>query len=330
MKKLLSLLLAFTLTVSLALAVGCSEPKGDVKIKYYKDGATVVQMMNSGAETIGLIPEPAVSNIEKAFAKQNKAIYKMDLQELYDSETKAYPQAVLMVKKSVITESLYENLNTAITNSVAWAKQNPKGAVLTIKDKFASTLNENTLTGTTIDNCKIYFEGAEDATASVKDYIDNIRSIEEQSANVVSDDFFYSSASGQNSKDSYTLACPDGAPALAVSKLISDGNQLGTGKTVNYKVVAAAGIKNEMTEGISDIILMPINLATKFYSVNANDPYVMVAVITHGNFYIMSMEEITVDDLKDKQIAVPNMGAVPDWTIRYVLQEKGYNIGIVE
>ncbi len=330
MKKLLSLVLGLILSLTLLLSVGCSEPKGDVTIKYYKDGATIVQMLNSGAETIGLIPEPAVTNIEKAFVKQGKAIYKMDLQELYDSDKKAYPQAVLMVKKSVLTDSLYNALDTSITESVAWAKEKPSNAVSAISGKGTTTLNANTLSASAIDGCKIYFEGADQAKDSVIKYIDDIRSIEESSAHQVEDDFFYSTASGANTKDSYTFACPDGAPAIAISKMISENNNLETGKTIDYKIVVANAIKNEMTEGTSDMILMPVNLATKFYKANASDPYVCVAVVTHGNFYIMSTEEITVDDLKDKQIAVPNMGAVPDWTIRYVLQDKGYNIAIAE
>ncbi len=322
MKKLVALLLTLVLTFALALSFGCLEPKGGVNVKYYKDGPTVVQMMNSGAETIGLVPEPAATNLEKAFAKKEKPIYRLDLQELYDSETKAYPQAVLMVKKSILTESLYNELKTSITESVVWAKEKPSNAVSAISGKFATTLNANTLSAEAIDGCKIYFEDATSAKKSVNQYIEDIRAIDESSAKVVNDDFFYSSATGSNIQDAYTFACPDGAPALAISKLINDGNNLGTGKTVNYEIVAP-----NMLGG--DIVIMPLNIATKKYNSDEKDPMVCVAVITHGNFYIMSTEKITIDDLKDKQIAVPNMGAVPDWTIQSVLKNNGYEINVL-
>ncbi len=328
MKKLLSLALTLILSLIALFSVGCSESKGGVSLKYYGAAQDIVPLMIAGKETIGLIPEPAVTNLEKAFEKQGKAIYKLDLQELYDKEAKAYPQAVLMVKKSVLTENLYGELKASITESVAWAKENIATAVSATQ---SATLNANTLTASAIDGCKIYFEDASNSKDSVVKYINDIRSIEEKSANIVEEDFFYSTASGTNTKESYTFSCPDGAPALAISKLINDANQLGTGKAVNYKVVAANLITTEMSEGSSDIIIMPINAATKLYNKHdADDPYVCAAVITHGNFYIMSSEEITVEQLTDKQIAVPNKGAVPDWTIQLVLKNLGYTINVVE
>ncbi len=322
MKKLLTLLLALVLSFATLFSVGCSTPKGGVNIKYYGTAQDIVPLMLSGKETIGLIPEPAATNLEKGMAKQGKSVYRLDLQELYDDQAKAYPQAVLMVKKSVLTQNLYNELKTSITESVVWAKENISTAVSAIGANFATTLNPNTLTAEAIDGCKIYFESASEAKDSVNKYIDDIRSIDQASAKVVGEEFFYSTPSGQNDKESYTFSCPDGAPALAISKLINDGNQLGTGKTIKYNVVAT----NQLG---GDIVLMPLNLATKKYDANADDPLVMVAVITHGNFYIMSTEQITIDDLTDKQVAVPNMGAVPDWTLRKVLLNKGYTINVL-
>ncbi len=324
MKKFLSLLLTFALSLTMLLAVGCSQPKGGVNLKYYGTAQDIVPLMLSGKETIGLIPEPAATNLEKGMEKQGKKIYRLDLQELYDGESKAYPQAVLMVKKSVLTQSLYNELKTSIDDSSVWVKGNISTAVSAI-EKFATTLDANKLTSQAIDGCKIYFEDASDAKESVKKYISDIRSIDESSANEVGDNFFLDKNSFAHSidKESLTFTCPDGAPALAVSKLISENYDLNTGKAIEYKVVAP-----NLLNG--DIVIMPVNLATKKYNADANDPFVMVAVITHGNFYIMSTEEITIDELKDKQVAVPNMNAVPDWTLRKVLLNKGYTINVVE
>ncbi len=171
---------------------GLSIGEQGVKIQYYQDGSKIVQMMNSGAESIGLVPEPAATNLEKAFGAKNKEIYRMDLQELYDQQNKAYPQAVLMVKKSVITENLYNELKTAIGESVAWTKENISTAVSAIGEKFATTLDATKLSADSIDRCKIYFEGYDSAKQSVNAYINDIRAISENSANIVGEDFFYS------------------------------------------------------------------------------------------------------------------------------------------
>ena len=56
----------------------------------------------------------------------------------------------------------------------------------------------------------------------------------------------------------------------------------------------------------------------------------MVAVVTHGNFYIISTTPITVNDLNNKQVAVPNQGAVPDWTFKMVLAKNNLTYLTVE
>ncbi len=333
MKKFLSLTLGALLSLTLLCAIGCNQPKGVVNVQYYGTAQDIVPQMLAGKESIALIPEPAATNLEKALDKQGKSAYRLDLQELYDSENKAYPQAVLMVKKNVLTSDLYNALKMGINESVEFAKASPSDAVLAIKGNYENTsLNVNTLTASAIEGCKIYFESADLAKDSVKKYIEDIRSIEQSSAVAVTDEFFFNKTqpSVTPATESLTFACPDGAPALAISKLIKDSNQLGTGKSVNYKVINASEIGPQMATGKADILLMPVNAASKLYNKHdANNPYVCAGVVTHGNFYIMSTEKITINDLTDKKIALPNMGAVPDWTIRKVLINFGYEINVL-
>ena len=334
MKKFLSLMLAFVFSLTLVSFVGCSTPKQGVGLKYYRDASQIVPLVMAGSESVALIPEPAVTNLETNLKKQGKTLYKLDLQELYDSQEKAYPQAVLMVKKSVINAhaDLVEQLESAITASVSWAKENTATAVSTIKTNFgASTLNENTLTANAIDGCKIYWQGASQAKESVKNYINDIISIDTASASTITDDFFHTQGTSQNDKTEYTFACPDGAPAIAISKLIYQWDSLNTGKLINYNVVASNMIGAQMATGTADFVIMPVNAASKNYNkANASDPYVLVSVITHGNFYIVSTEDLSVKDLDGKTIAVPNKGAVPDWTIQLALKKHGLTTKTVE
>lgn len=128
---------------------------------------------------------------------------------------------------------------------------------------------------------------------------------------------------GCGSSGKYTFVAPDGAPAIAISKLIYDKDKLSTGKNVDYKIITAKEIQTHLSAGTADFILAPVNLASKLYKASGQtDHYVMAAVITHGNFYIISREQITASELSNKQIAVPMQGAVPDWTLQMALNKN--------
>ena len=333
MKRLLTILLTVMLCLFSIFGVACSEPEKDkINVKYYANPADIVKIFGEG-ETIGLIPEPAATNLTKKIQKQGGSIYRLDLQELYDAEEKAYPQAVLMVKKSVLgaNPSIVQVLEEKITESVSWVKTNASEAVEAIGKRGVTTLTANTLTPDVVDACKIYWQSAENAKTSVKNYVNGIIEIDATKASNVDDDFFYTNSSLSGEKEEYLFVMPDGAPAVATAKLMADSDNLSTGKTVDYNVVVPDMIRAHLTAGTADFILAPVNLASKFYKTHdASDHYVMVSVVTHGNFYIMSTEELSLSDICGKQIAVPMMGAVPDWTLQMVLKKHGLSFAVAE
>lgn len=116
---------------------------------------------------------------------------------------------------------------------------------------------------------------------------------------------------------------PDGAPALAIAKFISDKENFGIDGEISYHVVSSNDIGGVMSQAQGDFIVMPVNAASKLYKANADSPYVMAAVITHGNLYIMSDGETTLDGLKGKVIGVIGQGLVPDLTFQAVLKNNG-------
>ncbi|MBQ8196791.1 MAG: hypothetical protein IJZ73_01880 [Clostridia bacterium] len=118
-----------------------------------------------------------------------------------------------------------------------------------------------------------------------------------------------------------TFVAPDGAPALAIAQMIKENATFETGKTVNYKIVKPADIGAQMMTGSADIMIMPVNAASKLYKANTSDPYKMAGVVTHGNLYVLSKTPLTVNDLKDKVVGVISQGAVPDLTFRAVLNK---------
>lgn len=335
MKKIATLFLSLILCLVAVFGGACKEElqTGKVNIKYYQDGSMVAQFIMAGSETIGLVPEPAASNLEKNYLNnKGQALYRLDLQELYDGTTKAYPQAVLMVKKSVLLAhpELVNTLQTKITESASWIKQNTTSAVNAVNSNGGSSLNVGALSESAIDGCKIYWESALSSKTSVKNYINKIVDIDNTKASAVSDDFFYNGQTGSGTaKSSYTFMAPDGAPALAISKLIYDNDNLGTDASISYSVISATQVSLNLSSGTADFIVAPVNLASKLYKAGSND-YVMVAVITHGNFYILSTSPISVKDLNGKQVAVPNQGAVPDWTFKMVLTKNNLDYVTVE
>ena len=131
-------------------------------------------------------------------------------------------------------------------------------------------------------------------------------------------------------KDELTFYAPDGAPALSIAKFIKDGEDFGMNANITYNVVSASNIGPIMMQGKGDFIVMPVNAASKLYKANSTDPYVMTAVVTHGNLYIVSNEEITLEGLKGKVIGVIGRGLVPDLTFRAVLKDNGLLDCVVE
>ena len=116
------------------------------------------------------------------------------------------------------------------------------------------------------------------------------------------------------------MFAPDGAPALSIAKFINDNENFIDGVTVDYNVVSANDIGPKMAQGQADLIVMPINAASKLYKANASDPYKMVAVVTHGNLFLMSSEPTDLNGLKGKVVGVIGQGLVPDLTFRSVLK----------
>ena len=124
------------------------------------------------------------------------------------------------------------------------------------------------------------------------------------------------------SKSEYTFTAPDGAPALAIAKFIEDKENFGLKSNISYSVTSADKIGLALTQGTSDFVIAPVNLASKLYNASS-DGYKMLSVVTHGNLYIASKSEITIQDLKGKVVGAIGKGAVPGLTFTAVLEKNG-------
>lgn len=125
----------------------------------------------------------------------------------------------------------------------------------------------------------------------------------------------------------YEIYMPDGAPALAMAKLIKDDEQFG--ETVHYTVVAAANIGASVLQKKADVAIMPVTAASK--TIGSGEEYVLLGVVTHGNIYVMSSGSVSsLADLKGQVIGVIGQGQVPDVTFRALLDKNAIGYEVVD
>ena len=125
---------------------------------------------------------------------------------------------------------------------------------------------------------------------------------------------------------SLSFYMPDGAPALSVAKFVNDKENFGVENlTINYNVVSATEINNAILKNHGDFVIMPVNAATKLYTNNGGENYKLAAVVTHGNFYVMTKDESVknANDLVGRVVFVPQKGKVPDFTFLAALKNLG-------
>jgi NitT/TauT family transport system substrate-binding protein len=114
---------------------------------------------------------------------------------------------------------------------------------------------------------------------------------------------------------------PDGAPALAMSKLMYERNNLGY-DNVDYTVVSSSNISHSIIQRKADIAILPINMASKI--LKNGDAYKVVASVTNGNLYIVGNRDIDgFGDLTNEVVGVIGEGNVPDLNLKCLLNSCG-------
>ena len=137
---------------------------------------------------------------------------------------------------------------------------------------------------------------------------------------------------GNGNDVTLTFAAPEGTPALAIARLITDNKSI-SGKNVNYKIVNPSNIAKEMQAGLSDLVIMPVNAGATL--INKGADYKLVSVAVDGSLYLVgkigksdTATTLTINDIKGKRIACIGQQGVPGLVFRYIL--KANNIGIVD
>lgn len=134
---------------------------------------------------------------------------------------------------------------------------------------------------------------------------------------------------GNGNDVTLTFAAPEGTPALAIARLITDNKSI-SGKNVNYKIVNPSNIAKEMQAGLSDLVIMPVNAGAML--INKGADYKLVSVAVDGSLYLVgknideAAKTLTIDDIKGKRIACIGQQGVPGLVFRYILKENNINI----
>lgn len=136
---------------------------------------------------------------------------------------------------------------------------------------------------------------------------------------------------GNGNDVTLTFAAPEGTPALAIARLITDNKSI-SGKNVNYKIVNPSNIAKEMQAGLSDLVIMPVNAGATL--INKGADYKLVSVAVDGSLYLVGKSDtattatttLTIDDIKGKKIACIGQQGVPGLVFRYILKENNINI----
>ena len=138
----------------------------------------------------------------------------------------------------------------------------------------------------------------------------------------------------KGNQEEITVYMPDGAPALALAKLMAEDKE---DDGVTYNVVPAtmiaSKVKFEDNSKNADLCVMPITAASKL--LGKGEAYVMLGTVTHGNLYLLSTSENakleSVNDLKKllgKKLGTIQINNIPGLTLKTILKKNG--IGYTE
>ena len=117
--------------------------------------------------------------------------------------------------------------------------------------------------------------------------------------------------------ENYSIILPTGAPSIGLSKFI---------KETNYTVDIVSGsdmLVAAFTQESYDVIVAPVNLGVKFYNQVEDFGYILYRPIVGCNYYILSNEELSFEDLDGKEMESFNEAATPGVMLKTLCKYYG-------
>lgn len=133
----------------------------------------------------------------------------------------------------------------------------------------------------------------------------------------------------EDEKTTINVVVPDGAPALAIAKMLAESSF--EGYEVKYQIVDGTDIAAKLSAqpSLADLAILPTNMGAKLY--NSGIGIKMVATNVYGLLYLVGTEEvISLSSLKGQKILCTGQGGTPDFVLQYVLNVNGITTDEVE
>ncbi len=155
---------------------------GKVMLKYFSDASEIIPQVLQGKADFALVGEPAATQLMSKLLEQGKTAYNLfDLQQLWKETVKSqrdgYPQASLIVKKSLYTAALQRWLDTSLRENEAFLRENV-GRVKDILQSVGSSLTIR-FTDEIITRCNLAYVPAADAKEDIETYLDKFKGMEQ-------------------------------------------------------------------------------------------------------------------------------------------------------
>ncbi|HKL73888.1 MAG TPA: ABC transporter substrate-binding protein [Clostridia bacterium] len=136
------------------------------------------------------------------------------------------------------------------------------------------------------------------------------------------------SCAKNNETSVINISMPDGAPALAMAKLMKDFTY--ENYVVNFEIVPGVNeITARLSQKTANIAMLPTNIATKLYANNLDIRLISSNVF--GVLYLVGTEEITsLNQLKGQTIQCIGQGGTPEFMLKFILETNSISLDEVD
>ncbi len=323
LRKILALAMVAALVAAFTVAFAACNDDGNtesVRIVYYADGAAVQAALSAGQIDYGIVGEPAAT----AGASKGFGVV-MDLQAEYAEATgnaNGFPMSSTFIRGSLAANKTFVDALLAVLNeNVTYITENAASMTQLLQNAGSNSAYP----APSIPRCNVGVYSAAGVKADVNDMLKVLNGVEN-----VPDSVYYDEAQATeqgNGSGVLQLYVPDGAPALAVAKLVAEKDTLTVaGYTVNVHIVPANTIAAHIAKGDGDIVIMPANGGANLVVKGAD--YKFLCSNTRGILYMISTSEgsVSPEDLAGKTVGCIGQGAVPQYAFERILAANGLAI----
>lgn len=323
LRKILALAMVAALVAAFSVAFAACNDDGNtkaVRIVYYADGAAVQSALYAGQIDYGIVGEPAAT----AGASKGFGVV-MDLQAEYAEATgnaNGFPMSSTFIRGSLAANKTFVDALLAVLNeNVTYITENAASMTQLLHNAGSNSAYP----AASIPRCNVGVYSAAGVKADVNDMLKVLNGVEN-----VPDSVYYDEAQATeqgNGSGVLQLYVPDGAPALAVAKLVAGKDTLTVaGYTVNVHIVPANTIAAHIAKGDGDIVIMPANGGANLVVKGAD--YKFLCSNTRGILYMISTSEgsVSPEALAGKTVGCIGQGAVPQYAFERILAANGLAI----